>query len=93
MKELDEIYDASRLIMCGASNVKHEGFLYPILKDTSVEKVIVGEGRNSIITIFLNGDEDILRTSITDAAIERKRYVNDHNYERYTNQLKADFIF
>ena len=79
--------------MCGASNVKHEGFLYPILKDTSVEKVIVGEGRNSIITIFLNGDEDILRTSITDAAIERKRYVNDHNYERYTNQLKADFIF
>ena len=85
-----EDFKEARLIMCGASNIKEDGFLYPFLSNHEIQSI---SNDKKLITILVKGNPKKLRDEIMNAANRRKAEVYSYNLENHTDQLKADFVF
>ena len=85
-----EDFKEARLIMCGASNIKEGGFLYPFLSNHEIHSI---SNDKKLITILVKGNPKKLRKELLEAADRRKAEVYSYNLENHTDQLKADFVF
>ena len=85
-----EDFKEARLIMCGASNIKEGGFLYPFLSNHEIHSI---SNDKKLITILVKGNPKKLRKELLEVADRRKAEVYSYNQKNHTDQLKADFVF